>query len=376
MVTEDAPAYAVLAGVRGLRAAGYEPWVARGAQPSYAARSRDSAGSIRVPDPTAGRDAYVDALAREAERLDARAVLPGTEVGLVALAGARERFPKGVAVGAAGPGAVERATDKGELERLAAAAGLATPPSRRVTAAETDGLDVELPAIVKAPRTSTASGEGFEVAGVHRVESARELADAIRAMPGGVAMVQPALEGDLAAVAGVAWQGEVVVTSHQIASRVFPPGAGISAFAETVPRDPALDAGVGRLIEALGWSGIFQAQFIRGPDGSHLIDLNPRMYGSMALAIAAGLNLPGIWAGLLLGRAPETGDYRVGVRFRSEERDLAGLASALTSGEWGSAGSILRPRAGTAHAVTSWRDPLPLLTLGRRFGRARRALGG
>jgi predicted ATP-grasp superfamily ATP-dependent carboligase len=363
----------VLAGVRGLRAAGYAPWVATGTHPSYAARSRAVAGVVRVPDPAADREAYVAALAREAETLGVRAVMPGTEVGLVALAGSQSAFPDGVVIGTSDPGTVARATDKRELEQLAAAAGLSTPPTVRMTVA--DELEIALPALVKAPRSSTPNGRGgFDVAGVVRATTRDELLAAVAALPGGAALVQPALDGDLTAVAGVAWQGDVVATSHQVSTRVFPPGAGISAFAVTVPRDPDLEAGVRRLIEAIGWSGIFQAQFIRAQATSHLIDLNPRIYGSLALAIAAGLNLPGIWADLLLGRAPTVSDYRVGVAFRSEERDLAALAAAVRRGDWRLAAAILGPRRATTHAVASLRDPLPLVTLARRLSRARTAL--
>jgi predicted ATP-grasp superfamily ATP-dependent carboligase len=350
--------------------------VATGTHPSYAARSRTIAGVVRVPDPATDRDAYVAALAREAEVHSVRAVIPGTEVALLALAGSQPAFPDGVVVALSDPASVARATDKLELERLAAAAGLSTPPTIRMTADEVrSGLEVALPAIVKAPRSSTPTSEGgFDAAKVARATTRDELLDAVAAVPADAALVQPALDGDLAAVAGVAWEGEVIATSHQTSTRVFPPGAGISAFAITVPRDPELDAGVRRLIAAIEWSGIFQVQFIRSGPNSYVIDLNPRMYGSLALAIAAGLNLPGIWADLLLGRAPTVGDYRPGVRFRSEERDLSALAGALSSRDWGLVAAILRPHRGTAHAVASLRDPLPLMTLVRRLGRARSAL--
>lgn len=367
----------MLAAIRGLRACGYEPWVATVTHPSYGARSRDSAGTVRVPDPAVDRDAYVAALAREAEALGVRAVIPGTEVGLVALAGSQSAFAEEVVVGSGDAGMVARATDKLELDGLAAEAGLRTPSTTCVTADEArSGLvEVALPAIVKAPRTSTpTSGGGFAVAGARRAESRDELVDAIAALPRGLALVQPALDGDLAAVAGVAWKGEVVATSHQVATRVFPPGAGISASAETVRRDPDLDAGVARLMAAIGWSGIFQAQFIRSAAGNYLIDLNLRIYGSLALAIAAGVNLPAIWADLLLGGKPTVGDYRAGVRFRSEERELAALVQAIRSGQWGLAAAILRPHRATIHAVTSLRDPLPLVTLARRLNRAPIAL--
>ena len=159
LVTEDAPAYAVLAGVRGLRAAGYRPWVATGRGPSYAARSRDSEGVVHGPDPASDRDGYVAALARAAEDLGVRAVMPGTEVGLMALAGSQSAFPDRVVVGSCDPGTVARATNKLELERLAVTAGLRTPPSTHMAADEArSGIDVALPAIVTAPRSSTATG--------------------------------------------------------------------------------------------------------------------------------------------------------------------------------------------------------------------------
>jgi hypothetical protein len=62
------------------------------------------------------------------------------------------------------------------------------------------------------------------------------------------------------------------------------------------------------------------------------------------------------------------------VRYRSEERELPAFAAAVSSGDWALVGAILRPHRATVHAVTSLRDPLPLVTLGRRLGRARSAL--
>jgi len=37
---------------------------------------------------------------------------------------------------------------------------------------------------------------------------------------------------------------------------------------------------------------------------AYVIDVNPRIYGAIGLAIAAGQNLPAIWTDLLLGRTP------------------------------------------------------------------------
>jgi predicted ATP-grasp superfamily ATP-dependent carboligase len=376
LVTEDAPAYGVLAGLRALRSAGYDPWVAVAGRDAYSLRSRAGAGVVEVPDPAGDRAGYAAALVRAAVRLEVTAVLPGTDLGLVALAAARDAFPPGIALGTADPDTVRRATDKLALEGLAAEAGLATPPTIRATRAELEsGLAVALPAIVKAPRTRTPTDDGgFATSTARRATTRQELLDAMRTVPGDLALIQPALEGELMAISGVAWRGEIAAIAHQVARRIFPAGCGITAFAETVRPDPALEAGVGRLIGALGWSGIFQAQFIRSDGAGYLIDLNPRMYGSLGLAVAAGLNLPAIWADLLVGRSPRVGAYRIGVRFRSEERDLAALWAAALARDWPTVLDVLRPRRRTAHALASLRDPLPLL-IGGRMARIRRLLG-
>lgn len=373
LLTEDAPAYGVLAGLRALRAAGYEPWLAVAGREGYARRSRAGAGVVEVPNPASDRPGYVAALARAAARLQVAAVLPGTDLGLVALASARKAFPPEVRLGTADPETVRLATDKRELERLGAAAGLATPPCLHTTPGEVeDGLRVELPAIVKAPRTRLPTDRGFATSFATRATTREQLLEAVRSVPGEAVMIQPAIAGDLTAVCGVAWEGRVVAMSQQRARRIFPPGCGITAFAESVHPDPVLQNGVRRLIGELGWSGIFQAQFIRSPQASYLIDLNPRMYGSLALAVASGLNLPAIWTDLLIGREPRVGAYRVGVRFRSEERDLAALAGAALERDWKTVLDVLRPRRRTAHALASLRDPVPLL-MGGRLARIRRA---
>jgi predicted ATP-grasp superfamily ATP-dependent carboligase len=174
-------------------------------------------------------------------------------------------------------------------------------------------------------------------------------------------------------VSGVAWNGEVACTVHQRSLRTYPPGLGPSAFAETVAPDPRLDAVVRRIVAALGWSGIFQIQVMQAEGRSYVIDVNLRMYGSLALAVAAGCNLPAIWADLALGREPRIGGYRSGVRYRSEERDLFALLSALRSADWRTAAQCVVPRARTTHAIVAARDPLPLLTTIDRFRRRSRA---
>jgi predicted ATP-grasp superfamily ATP-dependent carboligase len=351
---------AVLAAVRALRKGGYEPWLAMSVPSAYAARSRATAGTVAVPDAGPDPDGFVAALAEAAERLHVAAVLPGTETSLTALAGREGDFPDGVVLGVPPREIVERAVDKGLLAELAAGAGLKVPETRAVAHADLDGISY--PAVVKPVTSSVRVDGALRLGWVRRIDSPAELRAALEWMSGDTLLVQPFLEGSLSAACGVFWEGRLLCVEHQVARRIWPPDCGVSSYAETVPRDVELEQRIAKLLAEIGWSGIFELQFIRRPEGDYVIDLNTRFYGSLALAVRSGLNLPAIWVDLLLGRKPKIGEYRVGVRYRSEQRDARAIVHGFRAGRRVEALRACLPRPRTAHGVFSARDPLPFIS--------------
>lgn len=355
--------YAILAAVRALRAAGYAPWLAVNQRGTYAGRSRMKAGSVRVPDPAIDTEGFVREFAAAAGRLSAAAVLPCEETHLLALAGREDDF-SGIAFGVPSRESVERATDKSLLPELASAAKLRTPPT---TVFRGDGETVGtfgFPAVVKPLRTWIPRQDGtMSHHSVRYVTTEQAAQEAIEDLPGGEGLVQLYISGTNISVSGISWEGELVCTLHHLSERIWPETSGVTAYAKTIPPDVELQEGVGRLLRALDWSGPFELEFRRSPLGEHyLIDLNPRIYGSLALAVAAGLNLPAIWVDLLLGRRPSVVSYRVETCFRQEENDVRALAWMLVNGEFLSVLQGLIPRRHTTHAIFSLRDPMPLLT--------------
>ncbi len=367
--------YASLAVVRALRAGGYEPWFATHSPLTFAARSRATAGTFALPRPSdGGDDAYVAALADAAQRCEAQVVLPGNELAIKAVPGREHLFPAGTIVASSPLETVNRATDKAALAELAAAAGVPAPPTLEIGPDEIDEhlAAIAFPAVVKPAVTAVTETGKTSIARPAQV--VRDAAALRRALDGvGRWLVQPFVPGTLTAVAGVAWDGELVCSSHQEARRIYPEPLGVSAFAETVAIDRHLDRAVAHILRHLGWSGIFEVQLIRSAEGSHAIDLNPRPYGSIALAIGAGRNLPSVWVDLLLGREPRIGTYRAGIRYRAEVREARALAAAVGRGRIGRALAIARPHRRTVHSVFSLRDPAPLLVvLDRATGKLRR----
>lgn len=357
--------YASLAAVRALRAGGYEPWVAAATAGCLAASSRAVAGHVSVPRPSAGEEDFVAAVADAVARWGIDVVLPGTEPSLLALAG--RPLGRSVIVGAPPRHVVVRATAKETL----AETGLRTPGGTRFSAPTAAAPAVDLPAVVK-PARSTVEGDGatVDLPPAVRVEDERELERVVAALPPGEYLAQPYVAGGLGAIAGVAWHGELVCVGQQAAERIQPPLAGASAYARSVPVDPVLFAAAERFVAAVGWSGLWEIQFLGGPDPV-AIDFNPRFYGSLALAVASGLNLPSIWVDLLLGREPRVSTYRPGRGYRAEARDAKLLFQALRGRRLAEAAAIAVPRRRTTHAVFSWRDPAPALHLIRRAVRRR-----
>jgi predicted ATP-grasp superfamily ATP-dependent carboligase len=353
--------HGVLAAVRAMGAANYAPHLAIDKPGTYAGRSRATIGTVRVPNPDFDCGGFVRTLAAAARRLRVAAVLPSSDSHFLALAG-REGDFAGMALGTPSRESVDQATDKALLTELATAARLRTPPTKFIRGGEAVN-GVGFPAIVKPLRSRVQNPDGtISTYSAHYVPDG-QVEPAINHLVGGEGLIQSYIPGVLIGVAGVSWEGELVCALHQASVRIWPIPVGGSAYAETIAPNVELEQGVGRLLRRIGWSGIFHVQFIRDSRGVHfLIDLNPRIYGTLALATAAGLNLPQIWVDLLLGRRPKVGGYRIGVGFRHEEKDAQALVRLFMIGERQRALRGLLPQRGTAHAIFALRDPMPMLT--------------
>lgn len=370
-----------LAAVRALRSAGHEPFAGTWRPDTYAARSRAVAGHVALPDPQLEPDAHAQAIVRVVERERFAAVLPGTELSLQALADHPIELPHGTVLGLDSADALARATDKRLLHRLASEAGLDALPQRVHTGATLDdkGAGMELPVVVKPLRSvQPATGSGLDVVEVRSARTTEELHAAVAHAPDRTWLVEPLVKGTLEAVCGVAWRGELVCAMHQESPRIWLPDQGISSFACTVRPDFEREARIRTLVADLGWSGIFGLQSLRVHGRSYVIDFNPRVYGSIALAVAAGHNLPAIWVELLLGRRPRVGPYAIGVAYRVLVNDLRAIGHMWRAGRRRDALTALVPRRGTVHGALEARDPRPLLAglhrVRRRLVRARAEL--
>lgn len=246
-----------------------------------------------IPAPEDNTEASIAALQGLMNRVDL--LLPLDDVGLW-LSHAAQIDPARIA-GATGAQA-EAALDKSIQVAAAEQAGLALPATTVVRAPfDLDG-DLPLPVIAKpALAVRVEDGKlGKGDATYLRDETQKQAL--IKALSPDMEplLVQPLVGGVGEGVFGFATaQGIVGWSGHARVRMMNPHGSGSSACRANPP-DEALRAAVTRFLQSLEWRGAFMVELLRGEDGTPwFMELNGRMWGSLALARRQGLEYPA-WA--------------------------------------------------------------------------------
>ncbi len=175
-------------------------------------------------------------------------------------------------------------------------------------------------------------------------------------------LVQGIEKGPVLSFAGVFAGGRLLGEAMSRYRRTWHPEAGNVSFSQTVAVPDELRVRIVGLLQELGWEGLFELELIeRKPGGWAAIDLNPRPYGSLALAIGAGANLPAVWCAHVLGLSPDPVSAKQGVLYRWEDADLRhGLWQARRR-KTRAAAEVLRVHRGVVHAYFAPGDPGPLV---------------
>jgi carbamoyl-phosphate synthase large subunit len=253
-----------------LRAADMDPW---------------AAGLYLVPEPArtlipAGAAAdFADVLLARCRALGVHVVLPTVDAELRPLAAARARFAAdGIKLLLAPAAALDVILDK--LTLALHCGGVVRVPRTEPVGGGTDPSSWSYPVVVK-PRTGSGS-RGFLVVG-----SAADLALLTRE-PG--LLVQEYLPGEEYSIDVLAdAAGRVIASVPRLRARV---DSGVSVGGRTV-HDPELESFGRAVAEATGISYVANVQCKRDAAGRPaLLEVNPRMPGTLGLTIASGVDMP------------------------------------------------------------------------------------
>jgi predicted ATP-grasp superfamily ATP-dependent carboligase len=360
----DGEERAALAACRGLASAGYRVTVVARHRPAATHWSRSCAERLLLPDARQSVSAFIAGLEEVLAARTHSAVIPGSDASLWAISDHRDSLETFTRLGLPPRDVVRRCLDKVALLDAAEAAGLASPESRScASSAEAADAAAELgyPVVVKPVSSFRRAGGGLSQQSVVVVQDANVLARVAPAYEPSF-LVQRFEHARFLSCTGVIADGRLLGLTTSRVPRLWPPVAGMHSFSETVPTPEGLADRVRRLLGTLGWQGIFQFQMLESADGRFsVIDLNPRLFGSIALDVRAGANLAALWCDWLLGGSPTPVVARSAVRFRWEEGELCHLAWQFRRGRLRAAVAVLAPHRRVAHAWFRLRDPGPLL---------------
>jgi predicted ATP-grasp superfamily ATP-dependent carboligase len=304
-----------------------------------------------VPLPEDGEEVFLQALLAALADRSYEVVFASSDADMLALAALSDRIPAAVPYPA--PAVLRRAMDKLELSEAARSVGLAAPAAA-TSVEDARRLVAAGPVIVKERLHGPTHVNPLISSDPDEIDRyVREVAQPL---------VQPVVQGRLMAFTSVVdAEGRMLARVQQVAERTWPQGLGCSVRARTVPVDEELARKVGALLRELDWHGLSELQFLVPDDGEpQLIDFNGRFYGSMSLAIGAGVNLPDLWARAVTGReTPEPRDAEPGVRYQWLEGDLR-AAREDSRGPVRDLVDCLRYAVGARHSISSVRDLSPL----------------
>jgi len=206
------------------------------------------------------------------------------------ISGARAVNPVGAPVAVA--------LDKIAQIKAARAAGLAVPETTvAATHAEIRTAAIPEACIVKPAGPIRLKDGQLGKGGTHFFSSAEArttLPDTLDiAFP---SLVQPLIRGWGEGIFGFAGsRGICAWSAHRRIRMMNPHGSGASACSPRTP-EPELCAKVAKMIAAIGWRGPFMIEFLRANDGTlYFMELNGRLWGSLALARRGGFEYPA-WA--------------------------------------------------------------------------------
>ena len=277
---------------------------------------------------------------------------------------------------------VEDLVDKARFQKLAERLALPVPPAQRlVSSADEVELNLRFPIVVKPltrrPELWKAVVKTGKALRIDTVEDFHRLWPKLRAS-GVDILAQELIKGAETCVESyhvyVDADGKVIGEFTGKKIRTYPREYGDSTALMTT--DAPDVAALGRdLVERLQLCGVAKFDFKRGPDGQlYLLEVNPRFNLWHHLGALAGVNLPAIIYGDLLGHPkPAVKQAKPGLRWcRAWQDVLAARESDEKVRHW-------LPWAISCEAkrLLAWDDPMPIVggVLWRLMDRVRRRLG-
>jgi predicted ATP-grasp superfamily ATP-dependent carboligase len=367
----DATQRSALAATRSLGRHGVALFTADEFPTALAGCSRFSVQHLTYPSPRLHPDHFVSAIAEICNTHQIDIALPMTELTTTLLLTHRTSLPD-VIVPFADPATVESLSDKCSLMHRADSLGIPIPRTWYVDNPpklpfRLDSLPY--PVVLKPGKSWIRNANEWFRSGVRYADNQPEAASILQqdaAFQSHPFMFQEYVAGTGQGLFALYDHGKPLAFFAHRRMREKPPRGGVSVLSESVPIKPELLSHARKLLDKAAWHGIAMVEFKVAGDGTpYLMEINTRFWGSLQLAIDAGVDFPYLLYQLACSEHPEpVNHYKTGIRLRWLLGDLDSLYLTLRDKRFYSPGEkldailrfLLPLPFKTAHEVNRWHD--------------------
>lgn len=331
----DAELQSALAAVRSLGRRGIRVVCGSTRETAMSFVSRFTAESFCYADPLVDQVQFVeDVAARIAQESDRVLVYTFSDATAMSLLMHAQMLPKHATVPGSDVSDPCSAFDKRALLAWAATEHIGVPTQYAVDSLEAlsaCAAEMVYPVIVK-PHMSVIWVHGQ---GVQGTAALCECADALMRtceeqvkVRGVMPLIQQRVQGTESGYFALAKQGKVLLEFAHKRLRSISPHGGASTLRESIAIDPTIRTQSQQIIAHLGWTGPIMIEWKQDTDGVwKLMEANPRFWGSLPLALHAGVDFPYALYQHFCGETVDmkSSPYRLGVQSRHLLADVKHL---------------------------------------------------
>ena len=341
---------------------------------TLAGSSRYSIQRLNYPSPRFHTDEFIAAIITLCDQHGINILLPMTELTTALLLRHKTIFSD-ITIPWPELESVDSLTDKSALMQLAESMGIPVPRTWYVN--DPSGLPCDLealpyPLVLKPGRSWFNHHNEWIRSSVRVASSAMEASHFLKiesAFQQQPFLLQECVSGHGQGIFALYDNGKPLAFFAHRRLREKPPSGGVSVLSESIPVNPVLLTHARSLLDSAGWHGIAMVEFKVSDDGTpYLMEVNTRFWGSLQLAIDAGIDFPWLLYRLACGEQVNTDThYKTGIRLRWLLGDLDSLYLTLRDGNRYNRGDKLRAVIQfitpsifrTRHEVFRWNDPGP-----------------
>ncbi len=335
----DGNTRSALAATRSLGRRGVHVVVGGDSKLTLAGSSQYCRETFSYPAPGENPEGFISAIRTECAQRGVSVIFPMTEISTVTVLKHREQLD-GLNVPFVEFSTFDALSNKWKLLELAQQLNVSMPETHFVK--DAGALDViisqvKFPAVLKPYRSMIHSNGRWIASCVQYANSPQELREIVNRheyFNQHPFLIQEFIDGQGQGIFALYDHGAPRAFFAHRRLREKPPSGGVSVLSESIALDPAQREMAHRILNHVGWHGVAMVEFKVSADGTpYLIEVNGRFWGSLQLAIDAGVDFPWLLYQLATGaEVDKVSSYAVGVKWRWLLGDFTRLCQVLIGG--------------------------------------------